>query len=116
MFEEKYIMTGIVTMLIVAAWQKPELYKEQLSNKIMFLSTAIIILFGVWEAALSVAHTGLPEELNDVLQKSVVESINSKSVPPNWWIFIVFLYFASFFFDWLSEISLKYEKDKQDNT
>lgn len=112
MFEEQYIMTGIVSMLLVAAWQKPSLYKEHLANKIMFLTVAIMILFGVWETALSIAQQGLPEELTEDLNKVVIKSINSKSVPAEWWLFIGFMYFASFFLDWLAGVSLKHEKNK----
>ena len=103
MFEEKYIMTGIVTMLLVAAWQKPSLYKAHLSTKIMFLAIAIMMLFGVWEAALDVAKAGLPGELSETLKKAVIESINNKSVSTEWWLFIGFMYFASFFLDWLAD-------------
>jgi hypothetical protein len=110
MFNENYIMTGIVLMLLSAAWQKPALYKDHLCSKVMFLSMSAIFLFISWDMSLDVAISNFPEALKDELREEVEKSIKKYSVPFTWWAFVVSMYFANFLIDWIASVSLKYEK------
>lgn len=110
MIDEKYIMTGIIGMLLVAAWQKPSLYKEHLSNKVMFVFGACWLLFAAWDLSLEVAVSNIPKSIGEDALKIVSDGVNKSSIPTSWWIFIVLMYFGSYLLDWLAEISLKHEK------
>jgi hypothetical protein len=109
MFDEKYIMTGIVAMLLTAAWQKPALYKEHLSNKVIFLAMALWCLFATWDVSIDVSAMNLPEGLDEDTKLLVTESIKNNSVPLTWWVFNAVIFIGSFVLDWLANISLKQE-------
>ncbi|MDO7085359.1 hypothetical protein WNY51_17320 [Pseudocolwellia sp. AS88] len=112
MFEEKYIMTGIVSMLLIAAWQRPEVFKKHISNKVMAISGFILMVLIVWGVATKEAIKSIPPELSEATIKSVTLSIENNYAPTTWSIFSFVLFFGSFFLDWIADISLEYEKGK----
>ncbi len=110
MFDEKYIMTGILTVTVIAAWQKPGLFKEHIVSKLMFLSVATILLFIVWSAALDVALGVLPSSLNEEQLEEAKKNFEAVSIPVSWWIFTGIMYFLVFILDWLAGVSTAHEE------
>ncbi|AIF98271.1 hypothetical protein [Alteromonas australica] len=110
MFDEKYIMTGLMTMALIAAWQKPSLFREHIVNKIMFLSLATLILFAVWTLALDIAFGVLPSSLTEDQIKEIEKNFKAISIPISWWVFDGIMYVSVFVLDWLASVSLAHEK------
>ena len=81
MFDEKYIMTGILSMALIAAWQKPSLFREHIVNKIMILTVAVLFLFITWSAALQVSIEALPSSLNEEQIAETKKNIEAFLVP-----------------------------------
>jgi hypothetical protein len=109
MFDEKYIMTGIFSMALIAAWQKPSLFKDHIVNKIMVLSVAAFLLLGVWEAALQVSIDVLPSSLNEAQLAESKKNIEAVSIPTSWWVFNFIMYVFVFVLDWLAGVSQAHE-------
>ncbi|ODX82135.1 hypothetical protein BBM14_15445 [Vibrio parahaemolyticus] len=47
-FDENYVMTSIAGMLVIAAWQKPHLFIEEISSRVFKVSLSLMIGFIVW--------------------------------------------------------------------
>ncbi|WP_018984917.1 hypothetical protein [Salinimonas chungwhensis] len=112
MFEEKYIMTGILAMLLIAAWHKPKFYNEHLANKATIVTVVVLTLFSLWDGAMAIAQQGLPKDLAEECYKAASESIENKAIPVTWWVFSVSIYLISFGLDWLAKALIKHEENE----
>ncbi|OUS31288.1 hypothetical protein A9Q98_03175 [Thalassotalea sp. 42_200_T64] len=99
-------------MLLLAAWQKPSLYKKHLSYKVVGFFSFILIVFFIWEVALTEAVNALPENILLDDTENISESIKTKSVSGTWWGFSLLMFFGGMLLDWIAGISEEHEQSK----
>ncbi|EGR0394844.1 hypothetical protein HJ138_22685 [Vibrio parahaemolyticus] len=114
MFDENYVMTSIAGMLVIAAWQKPHLFIEEISSRVFKVSLSLMIGFIVWGAALSSASLAISGLLDESTLELVQNAIKGKDVPESWWLFLVAVIFGNSALEWLAQKIIKQEHDKQD--
>ncbi|MCY7297529.1 hypothetical protein [Alteromonas sp. a30] len=115
MFDSKYIITTIISLLLVAAWQKPSLYKQHLSTAVISISVFFSAIFFVWTIALNSARKAITEELAGEKQEAIINAINSKGVSETWGLFVFCMIFVGGFLAWLADISEKHDKERTTN-
>ncbi len=113
-FDENYVMTSIAGMLVIAAWQKPHLFIEEISSRVFKVSLSLMIGFIVCGAALSSASLAISGLLDESTLELVQNAIKGKDVPESWWLFLVAVIFGNSALEWLAQKIIKQEHDKQD--
>jgi uncharacterized membrane protein len=103
-------MTGVVALLVTAAWQKPNFYEKHLSDKIFFLLLFLCFLSFSWDLALGFAAESIPVEFNDIQKQKLIDSFKKISVPQSWFYFIVFIIIVNFVLGWLARTLIKSDK------
>lgn len=115
MFDENYVMTSIIGMLVIAAWQKPHLYTEEISSKVFKITFSIMIGFIVWGAALSSASLAISSLLDESTLAIAQKAIEDKDISDSWWLFVIVVMFGNSVLEWLSIKIIKQESAKKNS-
>lgn len=110
MFDENYIMTGIIGAIGIVSWGKPQFFLDDIANKISRACYLLIAVFLIWGAAIHVAASASVGLLDEATYKLVNESIKSKDVPTTWAYFTVAVLVWNCALEWLAEKRIAHDK------
>ncbi|MCO1335351.1 hypothetical protein MO867_13515 [Microbulbifer sp. OS29] len=95
MLDEKFFLGGGITMLVVAAWTAPKLYREKLSNLVLFVLTVALIALGSFWAALEAVDYVLEASLDKATLRRVQNSLELIAIPVMWWSYLAFFFLGN---------------------
>ncbi|WP_445364415.1 hypothetical protein ACJJIQ_09150 [Microbulbifer sp. ANSA003] len=88
MLSEEFILSGIITMLVIATWTAPKLYREKLSNLVFLALALVLIALGFWWAALEAVDYILEKSLDKATLRRVQKPLELLAIPVMWWSYL----------------------------
>lgn len=111
MFDSKYIITTIITLLLIAAWQKPALYREHLAKPVVYISVFLSFVIVIWTGAMNTAKNVLLRSLPSEFEQAIIDAIELKRVSTVLATFAFGMIFGGAFLGWLAEAVEKHDKN-----
>ncbi|WP_445364414.1 hypothetical protein ACJJIQ_09145 [Microbulbifer sp. ANSA003] len=113
MLDEKFIVGGIVTLLLFASWNDPKLYRETLFNWINWVFWVTLGASCVWTIAMIVVKLQLPSTLDIVAKEAILEAIEKLEIPTRWLVYFILLWVIA---NISSVIASRREKNMEEKT
>ncbi|CRX93160.1 TPA: hypothetical protein PXQ25_003714 [Yersinia enterocolitica] len=112
MITPDWILIAVCTLMGTAAWQKPKFYKDELAKILPFVFGFLILVLGIWSAAIGNAVSTIPIDLDPKIAAVVRDGILRVQAPALWTFYLLIAIAVEFICTWIAKRLISAESKK----